>query len=252
MLFRSYRAVYQGEPLISRYVTVTGSGVDQPRNVRTLIGTPMSVLIKQCGGDPASLTRIIMGGPMMGYAMQTDQVPVIKTTNCILACTEEDIVSDPLVMPCIRCGACAEVCPVSLLPQQLYWHSRSRDYDKTQEFNLFDCIECGCCSYVCPSKIPLVQYYRHAKGEIWAAEREKQQADIARSRHEFRQARMEREAAEKAERHRKKKAALAARNKSAAKKEGGKTSTIDDAVAKAKAKRLQQGIKTKSNGASED
>jgi len=238
-----YRAVYHGEPLISRYVTVTGSGVSEPRNVRTLIGTPISELIKQCGGEVASLSRIIMGGPMMGYAMQTEQIPVIKTTNCIIACTEEDVVSEPAVMPCIRCGACAEVCPVSLLPQQLYLHSKSRDYDKAQEFNLFDCIECGCCSYVCPSKIPLVQYYRHAKGEIWANEREKKQADIARERHEFRQTRMEREAAEKAERHRQKKAALAAKNKAG----GANKSTIDDAIAKAKAKRLQQSAKTETS-----
>ncbi|MBL1294310.1 MAG: electron transport complex subunit RsxC [Thiotrichales bacterium] len=247
-----YRAVYQGESLISRYVTVTGSGVKQAKNIRALMGTPMSELIKQCDGEPASLSRVIMGGPMMGYAMQTDQVPVIKTTNCIIACTVEDVISEPAVMPCIRCGACAEVCPVSLLPQQLYWHAKSRDHDKAQEFNLFDCIECGCCSYVCPSKIPLVQYYRHAKGEIWAGEREKALADIARDRHEFRQTRIEREAAEKAERHRKKKEALAANKKkaaaitatdgkTAAKNSGNKNTAIDDAIAKAKAKRLQQG-----------
>ncbi|MBL1433600.1 MAG: electron transport complex subunit RsxC [Gammaproteobacteria bacterium] len=237
-----YRAVYQGEPLISRYVTITGSGVAEPRNIRALIGTPMAELIKQCDGNPASLSRVIMGGPMMGYAMQTGQVPVIKTTNCIIACTEEDVVSEPTVMPCIRCGACAEVCPISLLPQQLYWHSKSRDYDKAQEFNLFDCIECGCCSYVCPSQIPLVQYYRHAKGEIWADEREKAHADIARDRHEFRQARIEREEAEKAERHRKKKAALAAAKKKTTEATSDDNKTlIDDAVAKAKAKQLQQG-----------
>ena len=232
-----YRAVYQGEPLIWRYVTVTGSGVKQARNLRTLMGTPMSHLVKQCGGEPAALSRLVMGGPMMGYAMRTDQVPVIKTTNCIIACGEEDVLKEPHPMPCIRCGACAEACPVSLLPQQLYWHAKSRDYDKTQEFNLFDCIECGCCAYVCPSEIPLVQYYRYAKGEIWAAEREKQAADIARGRHEFRQARLEREAAEKAERHRKKKAALSAKDKAIDEKK----SAIDEAVAKAKAKRLQQG-----------
>ncbi len=240
-----YRAVYQGEPLISRYVTVTGSGVTQPRNIHTFIGTPMSELVKQCDGDFSAISRLIMGGPMMGYAMQTDQVPVIKTTNCIIVCTEEDVVSEPAVMPCIRCGACAEACPVSLLPQQLYWHAKSRNYEKAQEFDLFDCIECGCCSYVCPSKIPLVQYYRHAKGEIWAAEREKQQADIARDRHEFRQARMQREAAEKAERHRKKKAALAAKKKAIdtgiKTDDNEKKSVVDEAIAKAKAKRLQQG-----------
>ncbi len=250
-----YRAVYQGEPLISRYVTVTGTGVKQARNIRALMGTPMSELIKQCEGEPDTLSRVIMGGPMMGYAMQTDQVPVIKTTNCIIACTDEDVINEQQAMPCIRCGACAEACPVSLLPQQLYWHAKSKDYDKTQEFNLFDCIECGCCSYVCPSKIPLVQYYRHAKGEIWAAEREKAAADIARQRHEFRQERMEREAAEKAERQRQKKAALAAKKKAAEKKdaeEPSKKSAIDEAVEKAKAKRLKQGPKAEKQQQSEN
>lgn len=242
-----YRAVYQGEPLIWRYVTVTGSGVSQPRNLRTLIGTPMSDIIKQCGGEPASLARLIMGGPMMGYAMQTDQVPVIKTTNCIIACSEQDVVSEPHVMPCIRCGACADVCPASLLPQQLYWHSRGKDYNRAQEYHLFDCIECGCCSYVCPSQIPLVQYYRHAKGEIWATEREKKQADIARGRHEFRLQRLEREAAEKAERHKKKKDALAGSHKNA--NADDEKSIIDAAVEKAKSKRLQQATPSNNNEA---
>ena len=121
--------------------------------------------------------------------------------------------------------------------------------------SLISSIECGCCSYVCPSKIPLVQYYRHAKGEIWAAEREKAAADIARQRHEFRQERMEREAAEKAERQRQKKAALAAKKKAAEKKdaeEPSKKSAIDEAVEKAKAKRLKQGPKAEKQQQSEN
>ena len=99
--------------------------------------------------------------------------------------------------PCIRCGACTDACPAGLLPQQLYWHARARELDKTQAYNLFDCIECGCCAAVCPSHIPLVQYYRFAKTEIWAEERERIAADAARVRHEERQRRLEREAAEK-------------------------------------------------------
>ena len=77
-----------------------------------------------------------------------------------------------------------------LLPQQLYWYARARDFDKTQDHHLFDCIECGCCAHVCPSNIPLVHYYRFAKTEVWAAERERQQSDQARRRHEFREARL--------------------------------------------------------------
>jgi Na+-translocating ferredoxin:NAD+ oxidoreductase RnfC subunit len=81
-------------------------------------------------------------------------------------------------MPCIRCGACVDVCPADLLPQQLYWHARAKEFDKAQDYHLFSCIECGCCSYVCPSHIPLVQYYRYAKNEIWAQEKGKAKSRI--------------------------------------------------------------------------
>jgi len=111
-------------------------------------------------------------------------------------------------MPCIRCGACMDACPVNLLPQQLYWYAHAQDFHRIQEYKLFDCIECGCCSYVCPSHIPLVQYYRFAKAEIWAQEREKDKAELARKRHDFRQQRLEREKAERASRLRKKKSEL--------------------------------------------
>jgi electron transport complex protein RnfC len=133
-----------------------------------------------------------MGGPMMGFAVSTDEVPVIKTTNCILAVTREEMPPPPPSLPCIRCGKCTAACPADLLPQQLYWFARSGNLDAAQDYNLFDCIECGCCAYVCPSHIPLVQYYRHAKAEIWTQETRKKAADIARRRHEARLARLER------------------------------------------------------------
>lgn len=94
------------------------------------------------------------------------------------------------VMPCIRCGACVEVCPENLLPQQLYWHARAQDLDKVQQYALFDCTECGNCASVCPSNIPLVDYYRYAKAQIWIHEREQQKATVARQRYEFRLTRM--------------------------------------------------------------
>jgi electron transport complex protein RnfC len=140
-------------------------------------------------------------------------------------------------MPCIRCGACADACPVRLLPQQLYWYTRARDFDNTQEYNLFDCIECGCCAYVCPSNIPLVHYYRFAKSEIWAAEREKEKADIARQRHEFRLERLEREKAERAARHKRKKAELTEETTSAPQKTDPKKAAIVAAMERVKAKK---------------
>ena len=201
-------AVLDGRPLISRMVTVTGDAVARPGNFRALIGTALSALVAEAGGYSGTPARLIFGGPMMGFALTDDELPVIKSCNCIIAATEQEAPAPRPALPCIRCGACAEACPASLLPQQLYWYSRSKDFDKAQDYNLFDCIECGCCAHVCPSRIPLVQYYRFAKTEIWAREREKRKADHARQRHEARTARLDRLERERKERLRKKKEAL--------------------------------------------
>ncbi len=204
-----YQAVTYNKPLISRIVTLTGEGIKQPGNHEVLIGTPVDEWITYCGGYHDSIKRLVMGGPMMGFNLGTDKIPIIKTSNCVLAFGEgEADAQEQQAMPCIRCGACMDVCPAQLLPQQLYWQAYARDFDKIQDYNLFDCIECGCCSYVCPSQIPLVQYYRFAKTEIWALERDKKKSDRARLRHEFRLERLEKEKKEREERMRKKKAAL--------------------------------------------
>lgn len=210
-----FRAIQFGEPLISRIVTVTGN-VDLPQNFEVLIGTPVDELVAQAG-TRADTLNFIMGGPMMGVPLPNTQVSVVKATNCIIAASEALFPPPPPAMPCIRCTRCAEVCPIELQPQDLYWFAKSKALGKAQEFNLFDCIECGACSYVCPSHIPLVQYYRFAKGEIWAQEDTKKAADTARERHEFRQLRIEREKQEKAEKlAAKEKAALAAKAQAAA------------------------------------
>ncbi|GGY65041.1 electron transport complex subunit RsxC [Marinobacter zhanjiangensis] len=194
------RAVFRGEPLISRVTTVTGDGVSEPGNFDTLIGTPISHLLTLAGFDPERINRLILGGPMMGYTLEDTAVPVVKTTNCVIAATEPELSTPPPEQPCIRCGMCAEACPMELLPQQLFWHAKARDFDRAEHLNLFDCIECGVCSYVCPSSIPLVQYYRYAKGEIRTQQAEQLKADRARVRFEARQARLEREQEEKEQR----------------------------------------------------
>lgn len=202
-----YRAVERGEPLVSRVVTVTGGGVARPRNYRVPLGTPVAHLIEQSEPLPLQARALLVGGPMMGFALHDERAPVVKTTNCILV--DPPLAEAEHPMPCIRCGACAAACPVSLLPQQLYWHARSRSLDKAQDYNLFDCIECGCCAYVCPSHIPLVHYFRFAKTEVWSLERERARADQAKRRHTARVERLEQEKREREERHRARKAAVA-------------------------------------------
>lgn len=208
------RAVVHGEPLISRVVTITGN-MDQPRNLEVLIGTPVAEVVALGGVPRADTCGYIMGGPMMGFTLPSENAPVVKATNCLIAQSSALFPPAPPAMPCIRCTACAQACPAGLQPQDLYWFARAKNFGKAQEYNLFDCIECGCCDYVCPSHIPLVQYYRFAKSEIWAREREKDKADIARQRHEFREHRIEREKEERAK-------------KLAAKTQGPKTTAAAD------------------------
>jgi len=191
------RAVHHGEPLVSRLVTVTGH-VLRPQNFEVLIGTPMHTLIT-LAGDRDGTTGVLMGGPMMGVPMPNLDVPVVKATNCILVKSADLFPPLPKALPCIRCTRCADACPAELQPQELFRFAKAGDFGRAQEYHLFDCIECGCCSYVCPSHIPLVDFYRYAKSEIWAREKDKRAADLARERHEFRQFRHEREKKEKAE-----------------------------------------------------
>jgi electron transport complex protein RnfC len=219
-----YRYFALGEPAIDRIVTITGS-VTSPRNFEVLFGTPLQTLIDAAGGVQSGTTHFIMGGPMMGFDLPTIDVPITKAANCIIAATPNLFAPPPPAMPCIRCARCADACPVNLQPQELYWFSKSDNFEKARDYNLFDCIECGCCTYVCPSNIPLVQYYRYAKSEIIAADKAKEAADLARERNEFRLARIEREKLERAQKH----AERAASNKA----ESAKTESTKVAPTKA-------------------
>ncbi len=207
--YTAWRAIAHGEPVVSRLVTVTGN-VREPRNYEVLIGTPMDELLQLAHPNPDT-DGIVMGGPMMGFLVPDGAVPVVKATNCLIAHSERLFPPKAPEMPCIRCGACARACPHELQPFEMYWFARSKNFGKTQEYHIFDCIECGCCSFVCPSRIPLVQYFRFAKSEIWARERDKNAADGAKTRFEFKQEREAREKAEKAEKLAKAAAAQAAK-----------------------------------------
>jgi electron transport complex protein RnfC len=234
-----YDAVVHGRPLISRITTVTGDGVAQPQNFEVMIGTPMSYLLEKAGYQPEKNTRLIMGGPMMGFTIPTADAPIVKTTNCLLAPGEAELPSAPPAQACIRCGMCAMACPASLLPQQLFWFAQGKEFEKLEQHNLFDCIECGACSWVCPSNIPLVQYYRASKAEILQLRSDNEKSEHSRVRFEARQERLEREDLEKeAKRAARKKAAQ--ERALAAAQGGGAEDPIQAAIERAKAKKAAQ------------
>ena len=221
-IFSIFKAIKYGEPLISRITTLTGEAFRKRGNVEVLIGTSIKDLLSEGQADETQLSRVIAGGPMMGFSVPAKTLPVNKTTNCIIAATESEFPEPAPEQACIRCGSCADICPVTLLPQQLYLYSKSQEFDKAEQHNIFDCIECGACTYVCPSHIPLVQYYRFAKGSIKNQREQEAKSEQARLRFEARQSRLEKDALEKDAR--KKARAKAAAEKSKRAKEKNITS----------------------------
>ena len=230
-----HRYFNYGEPSIKRVVSMTGN-VQQPQNFDVLFGTPLRYLINAAGGAKQDTSHFIMGGPMMGFDLPNTNVPITKASNCIIAVSPSLFATPPPAMPCIRCARCADACPVSLQPQELYWFAKSDNFEKARDYKLFDCIECGACSYVCPSDIPLVQYYRYAKSEIIATDKAKESANLARERNEARIARIEREKTDRAQKHAERAAAgkEAAAEKLTAQKEA-KQDAIAAAIERAKA-----------------
>ncbi|HAS6320548.1 electron transport complex subunit RsxC [Vibrio vulnificus] len=234
-LYAIKRAVMDGEPMVNRVVTLTGNTFEIPRNVWVPLGTPVHALLEQFGYQAdKKLPRLIMGGPMMGFSLPHANVPITKTSNCILAPTRKEISPAGYEMECIRCGACAEACPASLLPQQLQWHAKAEEFDKCEELNLKDCIECGACAFVCPSEIPLVGYYRQAKAEIRTRAQEADAAERAKLRFEEKKARMEREKEERENRFKK-----AAEDRRKEMKSTGGDDAIAAAIARVKAQKTQ-------------
>ena len=245
-------AVVLGRPCIDRIVTLTGDACSQPANYEVLIGTPIADILQHANASSAHVAaipnsndniitttsngKIIMGGPMMGFELPHADIPIIKTSNCVLLPKAAQLTTDQS-MACIRCGQCEVACPANLLPQQLYWYAKSDAYEKLKEYNLFDCIECGACAYVCPSQIPLVQHYRYAKGSIRTIEHESRLAEYARIRFESREQRLADEKAAKQQKRMERAAAAAAAQ--AAKRQVGEEDPIAAAQARLAAKKAQ-------------
>ena len=157
-------AVYEGRPFVRRRTTVTGYAVKNPSNFLVRLGTPVSHLIEQCGGFTHEPGKVILGGPMMGMAAHSLEVPVVKGTSGILAQTKQEVLGGSFG-PCIRCGMCVRACPVRLTPNELGNYAEKAMWEKVESLDLMDCIECGCCTYVCPAYRPLVQFIRRGKAE---------------------------------------------------------------------------------------
>jgi electron transport complex protein RnfC len=163
-------AVRFNRPLFERVTTVTGPAVAGPKNLRVRVGTPVRALIDHCGGYRGVPAKLIMGGPMMGIAVASDDIPVLKGTSGVLVL---DAASAARLADrdCIRCGRCIKVCPMGLAPQRLYYHVLHKRLEAAEREHVLDCIECGCCAWGCPARIRLVHHFRFAKAEVAARKR---------------------------------------------------------------------------------
>ncbi|WP_409967332.1 electron transport complex subunit RsxC [Bengtsoniella intestinalis] len=162
-----YRAITQGMPVVKKVVTMSGSGMVEPRNLECPIGTPISYLFDACGGLKDNTYKLVMGGPMMGMAQYSTDVPVGKGTGAMLAfCeNEEQHVDAP---QCIRCGKCAGVCPMKLQPLFMYQYASKNMLDELEDARIMDCMECGACTYTCPARLHLVHMFKTGKQKLGA------------------------------------------------------------------------------------
>jgi len=157
-----YDAVVYSKPLYEKVVTIAGKGIARPANLQVKVGTKVGDIVDYLGGLQPGLSKVIMGGPMMGFAVSSLEVPVTKTTSALLFLTEDEVDNNPHSQ-CIRCGWCLDACPMGLEPKEIGIYVEANRAEDTEQFGVFDCFECGSCAYVCPAKRPLVQFVRMAK-----------------------------------------------------------------------------------------
>jgi electron transport complex protein RnfC len=161
-LFAIYEAVYEGKALYEQVITVSGRGVERPANLKVRIGTPLKEIVDFCGLRSTKRVKVIVGGPMMGYAQSSLESPIIKGSSGVLVFIEDEInvFKDN---PCIKCAKCVDVCPAKLVPTKIAQLARREKIGELDKFNIEGCIECGCCAYVCPASIPLVELIKLGK-----------------------------------------------------------------------------------------
>lgn len=178
-----YDAVILGLPLTERLVTITGNAIDKPGNYLVKTGTTVNFILKQVGYKPQKVPRIILGGPMMGFTIHSTKVPIIKTTNCLIAPSDNELIRTVPQVQCIRCGRCAHACPSRLVPYELYSSCIANNMKEALKNGLKSCIECGCCSFVCPSAVRLTEEFRVAKATLKTQKAQERKLQICQERY---------------------------------------------------------------------
>ncbi|HQJ47169.1 MAG TPA: SLBB domain-containing protein, partial [Ignavibacteriaceae bacterium] len=160
------------EVLITAALTVSGKGIKNPKNLIVPVGTPIQNVIDYCGGVTEDAMKIVVGGPMMGFAQFDLQAPVMKATSGILVLTKDEVAKNPET-PCLRCGQCIEACPLNLMPTKLARYTQLNRFEHAEEAGITVCMECGTCAYTCPANIPLVQWIRLGKQKVLQMQKER-------------------------------------------------------------------------------